>query len=79
MQNTFKSLSTQFGLRKPSAEDLLNPKFSVPPKIEYTLETLRECSQNYPVYLHWELEKDRSPFNQLIDKVINNLWKAEQK
>lgn len=55
LQNTFKSLSSNFGLTPPSDEDLKKRSYMTPSKIEYNLENLRECSKSYPVYLYHEL------------------------
>jgi hypothetical protein len=49
MQDKYRSLSTGFGLKPP-----IHPfptSYSSPSVYEYTLETLRECSKDHPVYL----------------------------
>ena len=78
LQNTYKSLNTSFGLEPPKEEDLVK-EYPKPPRIDYTIETLRNCSHQYPVYLQKQLKKDHSPFHEVIEKMLENLWKAEQK
>lgn len=41
MQNTFKSLNSKFGLKKPTLKELENKNYAKPTKIEYSLENLR--------------------------------------
>ena len=79
LQNTFKSLNTTFGLSPPDESAIKNKEFEKPKKTDFTLEQLRECSHQYPVYLYLELQDSSSPFHSVISQVLENLWKAEQK